>query len=416
MNNQLKIIILSIVSLLYSQLVMAKCLTYAELMRLSKMEQWSEINDSLAAKGFNYTGTGYKSSETKAFWTKQCSIEFSDNGISKITPHGSSYEVLKLNELNKKSNKRNFTYYFDSKYAYKAFLEEAKKDGFMFLSDRPDDNSIYSHYRRIDSLSAYHTEFIDFYIRNNRMFILDYWGYVTQVSNTQRNEDYSENSNATRAEEKLQAEKKKREEEAVVKKKKEQELALKKKKEKEAAVKKKKEVAEKKRKEEATAKKKYDEERNNREGNNNKKNADTKQYSKSSIDNKNVKDIRAFRYQHLAALDGNFKELESHPTSGTILIGSTDDGEWIIVDVAGTELSGKVVKSNPIEKPDKNYEIYSCLFGADYEGQRVPLVLDEYYDLSTSKLVPEKVVLSMLDPKTAETTVAFLFTRITRAR
>ena len=327
-----------------------KCLTYTEIMRFVKMDSWTEINDSLTTKKFNYAGTGNQSKNTKAYWAKNCSLEFNEEGLSKINPsYESIYEVFKLDGLDKTTNRRDFTYYFDSKKAYKAFLDDAKNDGFIFRIDRPESNCIISIFTRLDSISGVkYQEFLRIYIKNDGMYIIEYYIITLAQSNNTGQKETAQDD-----------------------------------------------------------KQNYIASMKNEQGETNRTN---------ESNGGSIRELRAFRYQHLAALDENFKELESHPTSGTIVIGNTDEGEWVIVGVAGTELSGKVVKRNPTEKPDKNHEIYSCLFGSDYEGQRVVLVLDEYYDTSISKLVPEKVILSMLDPKTAETTVAFLFTKITRAR
>ena len=404
MKTNLIKMILAVIALLSVKTVFSQSIKYPDFIKLANIERWAELNDSLIAKKYIFSGTLKPSNNSHAYWTKYCTIKFDSDGKGSIISDNSygSYEVLEVGKYEKDKG-RTINYLLSSKRAFDSFLRSAEEDGFDFYSDIIQDNNIMTKYLKYDSISdKLFFEILRFTIGKDDRYMIEYEKRPSIRDNDKQNKVSEKNNPTNTSEQKQLAEKKKREEEAAALKKKKKEETEKKRKL-EAEKKRREEAAEKKRKEEAEKKNREEEERK-------------KQYSKSNRDHKKVKEIRAFRYQHLAALDGKFKELESHPTSGTIVIGNTDEGEWVIVGVAGTELSGKVVKRNPTEKPDKNHEIQSCLFGSDYEGQRVALVLDEYYDTSTSKLVPEKVILSILNPKTAETTVAFLFTKITRAR
>lgn len=324
----------------------SKRLTYSDISNLTKIEHWSDINDTLIVKGFKYALSDNDSKESQAYWTKYCTITRNTVNNQKINvkvaaDYGNLYEYIKFVEKKNENHKIVF-YYFSSKYIYKSLLDSVKQNGFEFVKDGTVSNSIFTTYNKNHEDNLTNNNYLEvyhFYIRENENYCVEYHRIGTDKKKSM---DSSNEKTTNKIEPKT---------------------------------------------------------------NNN-----------NNANNTDIKDLRAFRYQHVTALDKNLKEVDDLATSGTILISKTNEGEWVIVGMGDVELSGKVVKRNPTEKPDKNHEIYSCLFGSDYEGQRIVLVLDEYYDVSKTTLVPEKIILSMLNPKTAETTAAFLFTQITRAR
>lgn len=324
----------------------SKRLTYSDISNLTKIEHWSDINDTLIAKGFKYALSDNDSKESQAYWTKYCTITRNTVNSQKITvkadaDYGNLYEYIKFVEKKNENHKIVF-YYFSSKSIYKSLLDSVKQNGFEFVKDGTVSNSIFTTYNKnhVDNLTnSNYLEVFHFYIRENDNYCVE---YHCIGSDTKKSMD-SGNKKTTN-------------------------------------------------------------------------NIEPKTNNNTNANNTEITDLRAFRYQHATALDKSFNVVDDLAASGTILISKTDEGEWVIVGMGDVELSGKVVKRNPTEKPDKDHEIYSCLFGSDYEGQRIVLVLDEYYDVSKTTLVPEKIILSMLNPKTTETTVAFLFTQITRAR
>ena len=175
----------------------AQQLTYSEFIGLAKIEHWSNLNDVLTTKGFQYSGQ----KNDKAYWTKNCTeTEFRyDGSFHWDYKKGTSYSVLEV-ESDKTTNYKIFTYYFPFKTTYNSFIQAARKNGFEISDDKITDDKITALYiKQKNKNGLIYIEELSFNSRKKDGFFIEYTPtiIVDDVDYTDSNqviEDYKETS------------------------------------------------------------------------------------------------------------------------------------------------------------------------------------------------------------------------------
>lgn len=134
----------------------AQHLTYADLMRLVKIDKWSVLNDAVTAKGYKFEGSKNYHEKTdsayfKAVWCKNCTYNFWGESYSfdKIHPH-SLFIVRK-----QKNESLEYKIIFTGKQAFTTFMNAAKANGFKFEDDGIYSDYISVWYKRINKTKGY---------------------------------------------------------------------------------------------------------------------------------------------------------------------------------------------------------------------------------------------------------------------
>ncbi len=126
----------------------AQHITYADFMKIVKIEQWSSLNDVLTAKGYKFAGSRNKyentdSAYTKAVWCKNCTYDFYSGDYTWDT--GVSRSLLFVYRY---STRTNFEIIFTGKQAYDTFLNTAKANGFKYNNEQISSDCISIWYLR----------------------------------------------------------------------------------------------------------------------------------------------------------------------------------------------------------------------------------------------------------------------------
>ena len=134
-----KIIIYIVISFIVIS-AKAQHITYADFMKLVKIEQWSAINDAIYPKGYRFAGskTYYEKTDSayfEAVWCKNCTYDF----YSKSFNWENNVQRSLLCITIRKSVE--FQYIFTGKQAFSTFMNTAKANGFKYSSE-----GIYSKY------------------------------------------------------------------------------------------------------------------------------------------------------------------------------------------------------------------------------------------------------------------------------
>lgn len=190
--------VIVILSLLVSMNSFAQQLTYSEFINLTKIEHWSNLNDVLTTKGFQYSG---KKNE-KAFWTKNCThTEFNYDGSFNWNYNKcGSYSVLEI-ESDKTTSYKRYTYYFPFRTTYNSFIQAAKQNGFVFCEDQITDDIITASYTKHKNKNGLlYVEFLYFNSRKKGDYFIEYlpsviFDDVDSTNSSQELEKHSQHNN-----------------------------------------------------------------------------------------------------------------------------------------------------------------------------------------------------------------------------
>ena len=130
--------------------IQAQHITYADLMKIVKIEQWSSLNDVLNAKGYKFAGSRNKyentdSAYTEAVWCKNCTYDFYTGDYTWDT--GVSRSLLFVYRY---TNRTKFEIIFTGKQAYDTFLNTAKANGFKYNKEQILSDCISIWYLRVN--------------------------------------------------------------------------------------------------------------------------------------------------------------------------------------------------------------------------------------------------------------------------
>ena len=173
-NKQImKRIILYLAISLFVVPAKAQHITYADFMKLVKIEQWSELNNTVNAKGYKFAGSQKYNENTdsaflKAVWCKNCTYNF----ITERYTWNNGVLPCLLIVYNYKANTQ-YNVILTGKPAFTTFVNTAKANGFKFIGDGMFSDCISVWYKRINNQKNYEEWF-----RFNEMtdkYELYYW-------------------------------------------------------------------------------------------------------------------------------------------------------------------------------------------------------------------------------------------------
>lgn len=133
----------------------AQYLTYNDFMHITKIKMWSEINEYLSAKGYEYGGSISDTIKIEAGWARNCDRSGfeSDGSFTWTYDTGTPNSAIIIREY-KKTNSRTYRYHFHSRSAYNTFLQTAKKNGFKFYVEDVGSDYICVIYKRKTNKSS----------------------------------------------------------------------------------------------------------------------------------------------------------------------------------------------------------------------------------------------------------------------
>ncbi|MBQ3324395.1 MAG: hypothetical protein SPL78_07365 [Bacteroidales bacterium] len=181
-------IICVLLCMMSSHSLWSQHLTYNDFMRVSKIKNWSDINDGLLEKGYAYGGSKSDTLKTMATWHRNCDdfrIKYDWNTEWDFET-GSIYSVLLIYNYQYivledfiNNDYKYYEYFLNSKSSFNNFKSAAKQNGFKFLRDDIDDNNISSIYVRNRQKTK---EVISFVSRRTGGYIVKYWSpYKTSM-------------------------------------------------------------------------------------------------------------------------------------------------------------------------------------------------------------------------------------------
>ena len=174
-------IICVLLCMMSSHSLWSQNLTYNDFMRVSKIKNWSEINDDLYLKGYAYGGSKSDTIKTMVTWHRNCNdfrIKY-DWDTEWNYDTGTAYSILLIYDYKYlvlgdfiNNDYRFFEYYLNSKSSINNFKSSAKQNGFKFLKDIVDDNNITSIYERKKQKT---NEVLHLISRRTGGYIIKYW-------------------------------------------------------------------------------------------------------------------------------------------------------------------------------------------------------------------------------------------------
>ena len=191
-------------------------LSFDDFISLTKINRWTEINNTLIAKGFKFAGNQKGSHNNSAFWTKNCSIQFDNEGrmIFDADFKKKMFELIEIYD----GEFRMLSYYFQSKDAYDTFIMAAQQDGFEFVRDGISDNRINALYMKHYYISdnEYYDHFI-IYINENELCEVNFRNKLTGDEMRKIMNDFEDKKEKEKQQEEAEAEKKEQEDAAKIK-------------------------------------------------------------------------------------------------------------------------------------------------------------------------------------------------------
>lgn len=132
----------------------AQHITYADFMKLVKIEQWSAINDAIYPKGYRFAGskTYYEKTDSayfEAVWCKNCTYNFYNKRIEWDNNVQRSFLSINI------SKSVEYQYIFTGKQAFSTFMSTAKANRFKYLKEGMFPNCISIWYKRTNTQKDY---------------------------------------------------------------------------------------------------------------------------------------------------------------------------------------------------------------------------------------------------------------------
>ncbi len=164
------IIVFSFVFFWGIQIANSQNLTYSELMRLSKIQRWSEIEKFLSTRKYKYAGSIERDDHRTVTWTYNCpDLIFTEKGFNFSYHIGKNRSVVSIQDY--EDGQKCYEYIFPSNEAYNLFLRTAPKNNFIFYEDGINDDEIFETYIRI---KQNRTEYLTFRKNKDDMLVVFY--------------------------------------------------------------------------------------------------------------------------------------------------------------------------------------------------------------------------------------------------